>query len=155
MLNNPDKTQHPTVYLQINVSADSATNTFGPATQGADSSPDNNSTAILATSNSASSPQDGPHVGSGTTEPLAKEGQTEVLSTEKALDDVGQVVNGMQPVMGMAVTTANVITTASDAIDGVVSVYQTWEKVVTTMGAVMVMVDKIAEVIVGLSTTYS
>ena len=152
MLNNPDKIQHPTVYLKINVPADSASNTFGLATQGADNSPDNNLTATLATSNSASCPQDGSHVGSGTTEPLAEVGRTEMVPTEKTLDDADQAVNSMQPAMGMAVTTANVITTTSDAIDGVVSVYQTWEKVVATMGAVMVVVDKIAEVIVGLST---
>ena len=57
----------------------------------------------------------------------------------------------MQPALSMAVTTAEFITTASDAIDGVVSVYQTWEKAVGTIEAVMVIVDKIAEVIVGLS----
>jgi hypothetical protein len=137
------------VYLKINVPADSATNTSGPATQGAD---DNNLTVTHTTSNSASSPHDGPHVGSGTIEPLAEEGQAEMLSTEKTVDDADQAVNSMQPAMGMAVTTANVITTTSDDIDDVVSVYQTWEKVVATMGAVMVVVDKIAEVIVGLST---
>ena len=139
MLNNPDKPQHPTVYLKINVPADSATNSYGPATQGAD---DNNLTVTHTTSGSASSPQDAPHVGSGSAAPLVKE----------TVDDADQAVNNMRPAMGMAVTTANVITTTSDAIDGVVSVYQTWEKVVATMGAVMVVVDKITEVIVGLST---
>jgi hypothetical protein len=135
------------VYLKINVPADSATNTFGPATQGADNSPNNNPTVALATSNPGSSPQDGPHLGSGTTEPLAEEGQTEMPSTEKALDDADQAANSMQPALDIAITTTNIITTASDAIDGVVSVYQTWEKAVATMEAVMVVVDKIAEVI--------
>jgi hypothetical protein len=139
VLNNPDKIQHPTVYLKINVPADSATNTYGPATQGAD---DNNLTVTHTTSGSASSPQDGSHVGSGSTAPLIKE----------TVDDADQAVNSMQPAMGMAVTTANVITTTLDAIDGVVCIYQTWEKVVATMEAVMVVVDKIAEVKVGLST---
>ena len=102
MLNNPDKTQHPAVYLKINVPADSATNTFGPATQGAD---DNNLTVTHTTSGSPSSPQDGPDVGSGSTAPLVKE----------TADDADQAVNSMQLAMGMAVTTANVITTTSDA----------------------------------------
>jgi hypothetical protein len=120
------------VYLKINVPADSATNTTEPATKGADKRLDDNLTVTLATSHSTSSPQDGPHV--------------EILSTQKALDDADQAANSMQPALDIAVTTANVITTASDAIDDVVSVYQTWEKVVATMEVVMMVVDKIAEV---------
>lgn len=114
------------------------------ATQGADNSPDNTFTMTLATSNSALSPQDDPHVGSGTT----GQGQTGMLSTEKALDEADQAVNGIQLTPGMIVTTANVITTASDVIDNGDSVYQTWVKAVATMQAVMVAVDKIAEVII-------
>ena len=125
------------MYLKINVPADFATNTTGPATKAADNRLDNNLTVTLTTSQSTSGPQDGPHV--------------EILSTEKALDDADQATNSMQPALDIAVTTANIITTTSDAIDGVVSVYKTWEKVVATMEAVMVVVDKIAEVTVGLS----
>jgi hypothetical protein len=112
VLNNPDKTQHPTVYLKINVPADSTTNTYGPATQEAD---DNNLTMTHTTSGSASSLQDGPHIGNGSTVPLVKE----------TVDDADQAVNNMQLAMGMAVTTANAITTILDAIDGMVSIYQT------------------------------
>ena len=122
-------------------------NSSGFASQEADSSPNNN----LATSHPALTPQDVPHVGSATAAPLEMEGQTEILSTKKTLDDADQTVNNMQPALSMAVTTAELITTASDAINGVVSIYQTWEKAVGTIEAVMVIVDKIAEVIVGLS----
>jgi hypothetical protein len=131
------------VYLKIDVTAHSASNATAPATQGADNSPDNNLTVTFATSDS---PQDGSQVGSGTTAPLGEKGQTEMLITEKALDNADLAVSSIQPALGMAITTANVITTASDAIDGVASVYQTWEKVVATMKAVMMVVDKIAEV---------
>jgi hypothetical protein len=130
--------------MKINVQANSAPNTSGPAIQEADNSPNNNLIATLATSYSGSTPQDGARVGSATAAP-------HVLSTDKTLDDADQAVNNMQPALSMAITTAKVITTASDAIDDVVSVYQTWEKAVSTIEAVMVVVDKIAEVIVDLS----
>jgi hypothetical protein len=123
------------VYLKI---ANSATNTSAPPTQGADNPLDNNLTVTLPV---ADSPQNGPHIGSG----------TEVLSAEKALNDADQVADSMQPTLAMAGTIANVITTASDVIDGVVSVYKAWEKAVATMETVMVIVAKIAEVVLGLS----
>ena len=91
-------------------------------------------------------------MGSGTTAPLAEEGQTEMLSTEKALmTPIKPRTSDMQPALDTAITTTNVIITASDAINGVVSVYKAWEKAVATMEAVMEVVDKIAEVIVSLS----
>ena len=74
-----------------------------------------------------------------------------MLSTKKTLDDADQAVKSMQPPLGIAITASNVINTTSDAVDTVVSVYNTWEKVVATMQTVMVVVDKIAEVIVSLS----
>ena len=124
--------------------------TTSTATQGANNPPDNTLTATSAASNSASSPQDGLHVSSGTAAPLPEEeeGQTEMLSTEKALDDADQAVNSMRSAVGIAITAANFTTTTSDAIDNVGSVYKTWEKAVGTLEAVMVVVDKIAEVIV-------
>ena len=53
-----------------------------------------------------------------------------------------------QPALGIALTTVNIIAAAPDIIDDLVSVYKTWEEVVATMKAVMVVVDKIVEVIV-------
>ena len=99
----------------------------------------------------ADSPQDGPHIGIGMAALSTEKSQTEVLSAEKALNDADQAANSMQPTLDMAATVANVITTASDVIDGVVSVYKAWEKAVATMEAVMVFVAKIAEVVLGLS----
>jgi phage-related minor tail protein len=113
-----------------------------------DTFPDNSLTANFTASSSASRSQDMPQVGSATAASLPENGPTEILSTEKALDEADQAVNSMQPVLGIALTTANIIAAAPDIIDDVVSVYKTWEEVVATLKAVMVIVDKIAEVIV-------
>ena len=152
VLRNFDGTQQPTVYLNISVSAGSGTtNTSELATQEVDGFPDNTLSVTFAASDSASSPQDTMHVGSGIPTSLTEEGQTEMLSTEKALDEADQAVNSIHPALGMVVKTAKIITTAPDVIDNVVSVYKTWEEAVATMKAVMVIVDKIAEVIINLS----
>ena len=131
--------------------ANTATTNTEPATHGADNSPRNTLTTAFAASDSSSIPQDGLLVGSGAATLLPEENQTEILSTEKALDNADQAINSMQPALGMANTTANT-TTVSDAIDSVISVYKTWEKAVATMKDVMVVVDTIAEVILNPST---
>jgi hypothetical protein len=119
VLRNTGVAQQPTIYLKINVSVDSATD------------------------NSDSGPQEGPQ-GSGIVTSLTGEGQ--MLSTERALDDADQAVDSMKPALGIEITIANDITTASNVIDSVVSVYKTWEQAVATIKAVLVVVDKIAEV---------
>ena len=70
--------------------------------------------------------------------PLPEEDQTEILSTEKALDSADQAIDNMQPALGIAVATANSITTVLDAIDSAVSIYKMWEKVIATMKDVMI-----------------
>ena len=192
VLKNPDVARPPTIYLKIDVSADSATsNTSCSGIQGVDNSLANTLTATFVTSDPVSSLQDGLHIGSGSattsvpgkhsiemlsTEKILDEAATfaasdsvsglqdelhagsgslaekdsiEMLSTEKALDEADQAVNSMQPVLGsMAIMAANIITTVPDVIDDGTSVYKAWENAITTMKAVMVIVDKIAEVVV-------
>ena len=141
VLGDRDATPQPTVFLKMSVLT--ATNTTA---QGANAVPDKTLTATSAASNSTSSPQDGLHVDSGTAAPLPEEGQTDILPAEKAIYDTDQAVNSMQPVPGIAITAANLTITPPNAIDNVVSVYNTWQNAVGTLKVVMVVVDKIAEV---------
>jgi hypothetical protein len=101
--------------------------------------------ATFTASDLVSSIQDELHTGSGS---LPEKDPIEMLSTEKALDEADQAVNSMQSAGSMTIMAANMITTVPQVIDDGTSVYKVWENAVTTMKAVIVIVDKIAEVIV-------